>query len=118
MQRWLLWSFAAVLCWGLWAVISKLIGDALSAAQSQALSTIGLVPVAAVLLASKRLTVSGNHYRGIGAAFGAGTLACAGNVAFYHALSLGGKAATLVPLTALYPLITVVLAVILLRERL
>jgi len=108
----------AVLCWGLWAVMSKLIGDALTAAQSQALSTLGLVPVALALVASRRLSVSGNRRRGIGAAVAAGALASGGNVAYYHALNVGGKAATLVSLTALYPLVTVVLAVLLLRERL
>ncbi len=118
MPRWLLWSFMAVLCWGLWAVMSKLIGDALTAAQSQALSTLGLVPVALALVASRRLSVSGNRRRGIGAAVAAGALASGGNVAYYHALNVGGKAATLVSLTALYPLVTVVLAVLLLRERL
>ncbi len=118
MPRWLLWSFMAVLCWGLWAVMSKLIGDALTAAQSQVLSTLGLVPVALALVASRRLSVSGNRRRGIGAAVAAGALASGGNVAYYHALNVGGKAATLVSLTALYPLVTVVLAVLLLRERL
>jgi drug/metabolite transporter (DMT)-like permease len=46
-----------------------------------------------------------------------GRFVCAGNVAYYHALNLGGKASTVVPLTALYPLVTVVLAMIVLRER-
>ncbi|HKS35728.1 MAG TPA: EamA family transporter [Verrucomicrobiae bacterium] len=118
MPRWLLWSFVAVLCWGYWAVISRLIGDALTAAQSQALSTIGLVPVVIALAASRRLTASGNRRRGIAAAFCAGMLACAGNVAYYHALKDGGSVSTLVSFTALYPLVTVLLAMLLLRERL
>src|SRR2546428_7488251 len=66
MPRWLLWSFGAVLCWGLWAVISKLIGDALTAAQSQALSTLGLVPVVIALVVSKTLTASGGRRPGLG----------------------------------------------------
>lgn len=118
MPRWLLWSFLAVLCWGLWAVIPKLIGAALTAGQSQTLSTLGLVPVMVALAASRRLTVSGIRRRGIGAAFCAGALAGAANTAYYHALQLGGKAATLVSLTAMYPLVTVLLAMLFLRERL
>jgi uncharacterized membrane protein len=39
-------------------------------------------------------------------------------VAYYHALNVGGKASTVVPFTALYPLVTIVLAVVWLRERL
>ena len=118
MPRWFLFTVLAVLCWGLWAVLSRLIGEAVTAAQSQALSTLGLIPVMVALGCSKRLTASGNRRRGICNAFIAGALTCAGNVAYYHALNAGGKASTVVPLTALYPLITVVLAVAVLRERL
>jgi uncharacterized membrane protein len=118
MPPWLLWTILAMLSWGVWAILSKLIGDALSAAQSQALSTLGLVPVAAALLLSGRLSTTGNRRRGVLFALTAGALACAGNVAYYRALQVGEKAATVVALTGLYPLVTVVLAMILLRERL
>jgi uncharacterized membrane protein len=118
MPRWLLWSLLAVLCWGLWAVISKLIGDALTAAQSQALSTLGLVPVMLGLGFSRRLAVTGRRCPGIMSGLASGILACGGNVAYYHALNSGAKAATVVPLTALYPLLTIALAVLLLREKL
>ncbi|MCI0748285.1 MAG: DMT family transporter [Verrucomicrobia subdivision 3 bacterium] len=118
MPRWLLWALLAVLCWGVWAIVSKLIGGALSPAQSQALSTLGSLPVIAALCLSKRLTASGNRRRGIVLALVAGALVCLGNVAYYHALNLGGKASTVVPLTALYPLVTILLALLLLRERL
>jgi len=118
MPRWLLWSFIALLSWGVWAILSKLIGDALSAAHSQALSTIGLVPVMIALGFSRRLSTTGHRVRGTLCAFAAGVLGSAGNIAYYHALNRGGKAATVVPLTALYPLVTIVLAVILLKEKL
>jgi drug/metabolite transporter (DMT)-like permease len=118
MPRWLFLTVAAVLCWGLWAVISKLIGETVTAAQSQALSTLGLIPVMLALSRSKKLTASGNRRRGITNAFLAGALTCAGNVAYYHALGAGAKASTVVPLTAVYPLVTIALAVLLLRERL
>ena len=117
MPRWLLWTLVALVSWGVWAVISKLIGDALSAAQSQALSTLGLLPTIAALALARKPSGSRTPRRGILCGFAAGVLACLGNVAYYHALSLGGKASTVTPLTALYPLVTVVLAVILLREK-
>jgi drug/metabolite transporter (DMT)-like permease len=41
-----------------------------------------------------------------------------GNVAYYQALAMGGKAAAVTPLTALYPVFTVLLALLILRERL
>src|SRR6476659_1051813 len=118
MPRWLVWALLAVFCWGLWAVTSKAIGDSLSAAQSHALSTLGLVPIIAALLLPGRLAASGNRFLGSVLGFAAGLLVCAGNVAYYHALNIGGKASTVVPLTALYPLVTIVLAVLILREQL
>lgn len=118
MPRWLLLTIFAVLSWGFWAVCSKLIGDSVTAVQSQALSTIGLIPVMLALSISKKLTATGLRQRGAFLGFLAGMLTCAGNVAYYHALNAGGKAATVVPLTAMYPLVTIALAVVFLRERL
>ena len=122
MPRWFLFTVLAVLCWGIWAVILKLIGEAVTAAQSQALSTLGVMPVMIALGFSKRLTVSvsatDSRMRGAVLGFAAGLLTCAGNIAYYHALNSGAQAATVVPLTALYPLVTVILAVLFLRERL
>src|SRR5713101_4874713 len=102
MPRWLLWTLVALVSWGVWAVVSKLIGDALSAAQSQALSTLGLLPTIAALAFARKPSGSRTPRRGILCGFAAGVLACLGNVAYYHALSLGGKASTVTPLTALY----------------
>ena len=118
MPRWLLWSLVALLSWGVWAVFSKLIGDSLSAAHSQALSTLGLLPVMLALGFSNRLSATGNRRHGAASALAAGGFACLGNVAYYDALNRGGKAATVVPLTALYPLVTIALAVLLLKEKL
>lgn len=116
--RWLLWAVVALVSWGLWAIISKLIGEALSAAQSQALSTIGILPVMLAISALKGPPAHGSRRSGIVFASGAGLLACVGNIAYYRALNIGGKASTVIPLTSLYPLVTVVLALLLLKEKL
>jgi uncharacterized membrane protein len=118
MPRWFLWTLLALFSWGVWAILSKLIGDALTAASSQALSTIGLLPVAVALGFSRRLSVTGHRWRGALFALGAGVLACVGNVAYYRALQVGDKAATVIALAGLYPLVTILLAIVLLRERL
>lgn len=116
---WFFWTLLAVSCWGVWAVLSKLLGDALSAELSQALSTLGALPVMGALLLSKRLKQHpGRRNRGLAWALGAGVLTCLGNTAYYGMLRSGAKAATVVPLTAMYPLVTLLLAVGLLGERL
>ena len=117
MRLWLWWTLLAVLCWGLWALLARLIGDALSPGQQQALSTLGLLPVMIFLGSFGRLGPPSRGPRGILFALGAGVLTCLGNLAYYDVLNRGTKVATVVPLTALYPLVTIVLAVIFLRER-
>ena len=49
MPPWLTWTLAALASWGVLAFLSRLLGDALSAEQSQALSTLGLLPILAPL---------------------------------------------------------------------
>jgi transporter family protein len=115
--RWLFWSLLTIAAWGIWGVLGKALGD-LSAAQSQAFSTVGILPVMAVLAALPGWRGGGGRSaRGGAYAFAAGVLVGLGNLAYYQALSVGAKAATAVALTALYPVVTVVLALFLLGEK-
>lgn len=118
MRAWFAWSLLALFSWGIWAILARVIGDALSPAQSQALSTLGMLPIIAVLPFLGQKELARNPRKGTAVALAAGILSCLGNVTYYHALNRGEKAATIVPLTAMYPLVTIVLAVVLLRERL
>src|SRR5262245_39178405 len=101
MPRWFISTLLAIFCWGVWAVLGKLIGEALTGAQTQALSTIGIIPVMLGLAFSKRVRISGQVVRGSTFAIAAGICGCAGNVAYYEILRGGEKASTVVPLTAL-----------------
>lgn len=116
--RWLALAASAVVFWGLWAILGRVLGDRLTAGQGQALSTLGVLPVLWMLGRSGRLKVIGNGRRGVLWGFTSGLLVCLGNVAYYQALRLGEKTSTVIPLTALYPLVTIALAVVFLRERL
>jgi uncharacterized membrane protein len=115
-SRWLLWTLLALICWGAWAILSKVIGEALSPKQNQALSTIGILPVLFALGFRRKSEATNSSRRGVTFAFAAGTLTCVGNIAYYAALN-NAKALAVVPLTALYPLVTILLAVVFLRER-
>jgi drug/metabolite transporter (DMT)-like permease len=118
MPRWLIYTVLTMLLWGGWSAVSKPLSSKLTAWEMQALSTIGLLPVILVLALSRSLTVGANPRRGFLQAFAAGLIVSAGNAAYFHALALGGKAAAVTPLTSLYPLVTVLLALGLLKERL
>ncbi len=116
MARWLFWTLATILTWGIWAILYRLIAGDLSEAHSQAISTLGIVPILAALALADDSRAAENRARGIWLAFGSGVLSCLGNIACYQALS-HAKAATVVPLTALYPLVTITLAIPILKER-
>src|SRR5262245_47251973 len=115
--RWLRWTVLALLSWGVWAIMAKLIGEKLSGAHNQALSTLGILPIMVAIGLIKRAPIPGNRRRGILYALAGGGVSCLGNVVYYDALSRGSKAAMIVPLTALYPLTTILLALLLLKEQ-
>lgn len=123
--KWLSWMVLAIVSWGIWAVLSGVLGDAVSAVHSQVLSTVGMLPIMAVMLpyvrsgADRGVRLTAAYWKGAALAFGGGIVSSLGNVGYYYVLSRGGEmATTVVPLTALYPVVTILLAVILLRERL
>lgn len=118
MPAWLTWTLVALFSWGIWAVLSKLLGSALSGEQSQALSTPAMLPILFALIWSKGASLRGASRKGLWLALVGGIVTCLGNTAYYSAIGRGEKVATVVSLTALYPLITILLGVLLLRERL
>ena len=118
MTPWLLWTLLAVLSWGIWAVLAKWLGDALTAEQSQAVSTLGLIPILVPLAWSSAASLRAASRKGLLLAFLGGAITCLGNIAYYSAIARGEKVATVASITAISPLVTVLLAVLLLRERL
>jgi uncharacterized membrane protein len=118
MPKWIFYSFVSAVCFGVWGLVSKIAADGVPPMQNLILSAAGLVPPALLLLPSI-------HWRtersvGRGALFGVltGVFGGLGNLSLYAALSGGGKAAVVFPLTAIYPLITVLMAWLILREQL
>jgi drug/metabolite transporter (DMT)-like permease len=117
MPAWLTWTLLTLFSWGIWAVLSKLLGGALAPEQSQILSTLGILPILLALAFSKRVSLRGTSRKGLLLAFFGGIVTCLGNIPYY-ALARDEKVAIVASLTALSPLVTVLLAVFVLRERL
>jgi transporter family protein len=119
MPRWLVFSLLTIGCWGAWGAVSKLASNDIDANTNQVLFTFGLLPLIAIAVRSPSLSVGVGEVRraGIGWAFLTGILGGTGNIAFFRALVVGGQASIVVPVTALFPLVTVILALALLRER-
>lgn len=118
MPRWLLWTILALVSWGVWAIFIRMIGNALSPVTSQAVSTLGMAPIIVMLGLWKEPKQTGDRRRGIFLALAAGVCSCLGNLPFYGALSTEKSAASVVVFASLYPLVTVLLAIPLLKERL
>jgi bacterial/archaeal transporter family protein len=117
LPAWLSYSVLTVLLWGAWGVESKAIVDRTNAFTGQFLFTYGLIVPAVIALASRRRFEGKHQARGFGYAVLTGLLGGIGNIAFYMAL-MSGKTAIVAPLTSLFPLVTVLLAVAVLKERL
>jgi transporter family protein len=119
MTRWLAWTLLTIALWGIWAVLPKLIAhDLKSPAHLQAASTLGIVPVIILLWVMKETPGSGGRRRGVLLALGSGVVSCLATIAYFDVLGRGVKAASAISVTALYPAVTVLLAIPILRERL
>lgn len=118
MPRWLGYSLITIALFGVWGFVSTVITKEVDPVTVQILSTIGLLPVAFVVAFSPNLRKGTSFGWGIWWATVTGVLGGSGNVALYKALQLGGEGSVVVPLTGMYPLVTVFLARFLLHERL
>lgn len=119
MVRWLFWTMVTVFSWGVWAILSKLLAEEIaSPALCQAVSTVGVIPVLVMLWATPEPPAMGDRAAGILLALASGIVSCLGNIAYFDIFSRGTKASAVVPVTALYPMVTVLMAIPILRERL
>lgn len=116
-MNWLGFSLLAAGLWGLWGFLSKVATLQLPATAVFLISVVGYVTVTGYLAATKGLAIPW-HPGGLAAALGAGICLACGLLFFFKALAEGAAADVVVPLTALYPLVTVILSWTLLREGL
>lgn len=118
MAAWVFWTLLTIVSWGIWAILLREIGEGLSPAHSQVISTIGIIPIIGMLWLSKDAEPTRNMRRGVWLAIASGIVSCLGNIAYYDVLNRGPKASAVVAITALYPTVTVLLAVPILKEHL
>lgn len=118
---WLFWSLVTIVLWGTWGLVSKIASSGMDAYVNQLLYTAGLAPllvfVAWHVRRNEKNEKTGGRAAGVGWAFLTGILGGVGNIFFFQALVKGGKASVVAPVTALFPMVTVLLAVLVLRER-
>ncbi len=116
-KPWFWYSVLAVLGWGAWAVLSKLASAEIPAESMQFLFTAGTLPIAAALLVARKFKVEPSP-RGIVYSVANGVVSAIGTLALFAAYRSGGNTGVITVTTSLYPVITVALALLILRERL
>jgi transporter family protein len=117
--RFPVWALYALLCifwWGLWGFLSKIGSDTASALQMQILFTLGMLPVALAMLVQMRGKLDRNA-GGITYGLLSGVVTGLGTIGYCAALR-DQNASVVTPVTGLFPVLTVGLAVLVLRERL
>lgn len=116
-KRWFWYSILCVICWGLWALLSKLGSREIPPETMQFLFTVGTLPVGVALLVARHCKLE-KSAKGISYAVVNGILAGVGGLTLFAAYHTNSNTSLITVATALYPMITVVLAVLILRERL
>jgi transporter family protein len=116
-SKWFWYSILCILCWGGWTILAKLGSQQISAEGAQFLFAWGMLPVAVVLLAGRRFRLE-NNPAGIFYSVAGGVLAAIGGWALFAAYRTGENTSVITVATAMYPLFSVLLAMLVLRERL
>jgi bacterial/archaeal transporter family protein len=116
LKTWYVYSLLTVVTWGLWGLLSKIASNYAKPKQALIFQTAGVLAFGLVVLTLERFKIEWS-VPGFSWAALAGFLAFVGFLTFFAALDQG-KASTVVTLSALYPLVTIVLSVAFLHEKL
>jgi drug/metabolite transporter (DMT)-like permease len=117
MPKWLAYATVSMLIWALWSLLSPIASRDLSGAMVQILSSVGLIPFAFLLLFSRNLKKYTHLSKGIILALATGLTAGWGNVLLYEALGAHGPVSLVFPIISMSPLIPVLSAPFLFKEK-
>ena len=114
MDNWFIFGMVALFLWGLWAFFPKLATNYLNPKSILIFQTLGglLICIAVLISVNFRPEI---HTKGITFAVLAGLAGAIGGLFFLYSISKG-KAAIVITMTALYPLVTIILSFLILKE--
>ncbi len=115
MKPWVVYAAFTVLSWGVWGFCSKLASNHTRPRQTLLFQAVGVVGFAVLVLAIENFKVVWSG-AGFGWSFAAGFVNFIGFLAFFAAVEKG-KVSTVISLSSLYPVITILLSVLFLHER-
>lgn len=114
-RMWLVFAILAALCWGVWGILAKFISSDISPYTNHIMFTVGMLFTLPFVI--RKCKKSEANRKGILWGLVAGILAIIGNVAVYKSFASGGLAAVVIPVTNLYPLVTIVVALLVFKEK-
>ncbi len=114
-MNWLMSCLAAVVCWGFWGFLMKLASEHFNWHQMFVVTSIVTLATSSLIFVFLKPSIN-VHSPGFVYAFLAGVAGVLALIAFYTALGVG-KAIIVVPLTALYPVVTIILSYLILNEK-
>jgi bacterial/archaeal transporter family protein len=115
MKPWIPYAVMTLLAWGLWGFFSKLASNHTRPRQTLLFQAVGVVAFALVVLCFERFHVDWSP-AGFGWSAVAGLINFVGFLTFFAAVEKG-KVSTVITLSSLYPVITILLSVVFLHER-
>ncbi len=116
MESWFLFSVYALLLWGLWGFLNKIAMNTLSAKMTFIFSFLGSISFFLIFLFFIKPEYVILSNKGIYSAVVGGIFSSLAFLPFLYALEKG-KASVVIPLTSLYPLLSLLLAFFILKEK-
>jgi len=115
LKHWVVFALLTVLMWGIWGVFSKLASAHTKPRQMLLFQAAGVAAFTLVVLLMENFRIEWSG-PGFAWSFAAGFFTFIGFLTFFAALEKG-KASTVVTMSALYPVVTILLSVIFLHEK-
>jgi drug/metabolite transporter (DMT)-like permease len=113
---WLVYSILAALSWGVWGILTKFISGDTGPFTTHIMFTTGaLFTLPLVIRQCKKKDA---NIKTIIFGVVAGIIVVLGNVSVYQSFKMGGQAAIVIPFTNLYPLVTILVALAVFKEKL
>jgi bacterial/archaeal transporter family protein len=114
MKEWFVYTLLALLLWGFWAFLPKIATRHIDPYSAMVYQALGAILVGTVLLIALKFKVEFN-VPGFFSAFAIGVLGLSGAFAYIIALSKG-PLALVAPLSAMYPVLAILLSFLILHE--
>jgi drug/metabolite transporter (DMT)-like permease len=113
---WLVYTILAAFCWGIWGVLTKFISIDVSPFITHLMVTICALFTLPLVIRSCKIEEV--RIKAISGGIGASILVVLVNVSIYQSFKMGGQAAMVIPFTNLYPMVTIIIALLIFKEKL